>query len=105
MSSNFVRLSGLAAMLGGLLWALWAGVEQSVGWGDPGSVAYERYELINRLLPLALLPVVVVDGTGIKLPVYLRSNTPVLDPLTRIAWTQPLKDPCHLGKIEPPALP
>jgi hypothetical protein len=59
MSTNLVRLSGLAAMLGGVLWALWAGVEQSVGWGAPGSTAYERYELINRLMPLALLPVVV----------------------------------------------
>ena len=59
MSLNLVRWSGLLAMLGGVLWALWGGVEQSVGWGQPGSTAYERYELINRLLPLALLPVVV----------------------------------------------
>jgi len=43
MSSNLVRLRGLAAMLGGVLWALWGVVEQSVGWGEPGSVAYERY--------------------------------------------------------------
>jgi hypothetical protein len=54
-----VRWSGLAAMLGGVLWPLWAGVELSVGWGERGSAAYERYELINRLMPLALLPVVV----------------------------------------------
>ena len=46
-------------MVGGVLWALWGGVEQSVGWGQPGSTAYERYELINRLLPPTLLPVVV----------------------------------------------
>ncbi len=46
-------------MLGGVLWALWAGVEQSVGWGQPGSAAYERYELINRLLSLTILLVVV----------------------------------------------
>jgi hypothetical protein len=59
MSSGLVRWSGLAAMLGGVLWALWAGVEQSVGWGQPGTPVYERYELINRLLPFALLPVVV----------------------------------------------
>ena len=59
MSSNLVRLSGLAAMLGGVLWPLWVVVEQSVGWGEPGSTAYQRYELINRLLPLAILPVVV----------------------------------------------
>jgi hypothetical protein len=64
MSSNLVRLSGLAAMAGGVLWALWGVVEQSVGWGAPGSVAYERYELINRLMPLALL-LVVVGFTGL----------------------------------------
>lgn len=58
-SSILTRWCGLAAMLGGVLWALWAVVVQSVGWGEPGSAAYERYELINRLLPLALLPVVV----------------------------------------------
>ena len=38
---------------------MWAGVELSVGWGEPGRTAYERYELINRLLSVALLPVVV----------------------------------------------
>ena len=59
MSSSLIRWSGLAAMLGGVLWALWAGVEQSIGWGEPGSSAYERYELVNRLLPFALIPVVV----------------------------------------------
>jgi hypothetical protein len=59
MSAGLIRLSGLAAMAGGVLWPLWAGVVQSVGWGEPGSAAYERYELINRLLPLALLPVVL----------------------------------------------
>jgi hypothetical protein len=58
-SRNLVRWSGLAAMVGAVLWPLWAGVEQSVGWGQPDSTAYERYELINRLLPFALLPVVV----------------------------------------------
>ncbi len=59
MSSNLVRMSGLVAMLGGVLWALWGVVEQSVGWGQPGSTAYELYELINRLLPFALLLVVM----------------------------------------------
>jgi hypothetical protein len=59
MSPNLVRLSGLAAMLGGVLWPMWVVVEQSVGWGEPGSASYQRYELINRLLPLAILPVVV----------------------------------------------
>jgi hypothetical protein len=46
-------------MLGGVLWALWVGSVQGMDWGDPGSAAYERYELVNRLLPLALLPVAV----------------------------------------------
>jgi hypothetical protein len=59
VKSNLVRLSGLAAMLGGVLWALWAGVEQSVGWGELGSAAYDLYEFVNRLLPIALLPVIV----------------------------------------------
>jgi hypothetical protein len=59
MSSILIRFSGLAAVLGGVLWPLWVVVEQSVGWGEPGSAAYQRYELINRLLPLAILPVVV----------------------------------------------
>jgi hypothetical protein len=72
MSSILVRLSGLAAMLGGVLWPLWVGVEQSVGWGQPGSAAYERYELINRLLPLAILPV-VVGLVGLH-AVFRRSN-------------------------------
>ena len=58
-SSTLTKWCGLAAMLGAVLWALWAVVVQSVGWGESGSAAYERYELINRLLPLALLPVVV----------------------------------------------
>lgn len=58
-SSALIRWCGLAAMLGGVLWPLWAGVVQGIGFGEPGSAAYERYELANRMLPLALLPVVV----------------------------------------------
>jgi hypothetical protein len=46
-------------MLGGVLWPLWAILHLSIGWGEPGSAAYERYELVNRLLPLVLLPVMV----------------------------------------------
>ena len=30
-----------------------------VGYGQPGTLAYERYEAYNRLLPLTLLPVMV----------------------------------------------
>ncbi len=58
-SSALIRWSGLAAMLGGVLWPLWFLIHLSVGSGEPGSAAYERYELVNRLLPLALIPVVV----------------------------------------------
>jgi uncharacterized membrane protein YedE/YeeE len=46
-------------MLGGVLWPLWVVIHLSVGSGEPGSAAYERYEFVNRLLPLTLLPVVV----------------------------------------------
>ena len=58
-TSNFIRWAGLAAMVGGVLWALWTVGFNFVGYGDPGTPAYERYEAYNRLLPLALLPVVV----------------------------------------------
>ena len=53
-SSELVRWSGLAAMLGGALWSIGFNF---VGWGEPGTPVYERYEAYNRLLPLALLPV------------------------------------------------
>jgi hypothetical protein len=46
-------------MVGGVLWALWTVGFNFVGYGQPGTPAYERYEAYNRLLPLALLPVVV----------------------------------------------
>src|SRR3712207_3007962 len=59
MLPSLIRLSGLAAMLGIVLWPLWFVIHLSVGSGEPGSPAYERYELVNRLLPLVLLPVVV----------------------------------------------
>ena len=46
-------------MAGGVLWALWTVGFNFVGYGEPGTLAYERYEVYNRLLPLALLPVMV----------------------------------------------
>ena len=58
-SSNLTRWAGLATMVGGVLWALWTVGFNFVGYGDPGTLAYERYEAYNRLLPLVLLPVVV----------------------------------------------
>ncbi len=58
-TSILIRWAGLAAMVGGVLWALWTVGFNFVGYGEPGTPAYERYEAYNRLLPLALLPVVV----------------------------------------------
>ena len=47
-------------MVGGVLWALWTVGFNFVDYnGELGTAAYERYEAYNRLLPLALLPVVV----------------------------------------------
>ncbi len=46
-------------MVGAVLWALWTVGFNFVGYGDPGTPAYERYEAYNRLLPLVLLPVMV----------------------------------------------
>ena len=46
-------------MMGGVLWALWTVGFNFVGYGEPGTPAYERYEAYNRLLPLALLAVMV----------------------------------------------
>ncbi len=58
-TSILIRWAALAAMVGGVLWALWTVGFNFVGYGEPGTPAYERYEAYNRLLPLALLPVVV----------------------------------------------
>lgn len=58
-SSTLIRWAGLAAMVGGILWALWTVGFNFVGYSKPGTLAYERYEAYNRLLPLALLPVMV----------------------------------------------
>ena len=58
-SSDLIRWGGLVAIWGGVLWALWnAGLEFVVGWGEPPSPAYERYEAYNRVMPL-ILPLLV----------------------------------------------
>ena len=58
-SSDLIRWGGLAAIWGGVLWALWnAGLEFVVGWGEPPSPAYERYEAYNRVMPV-ILPLLV----------------------------------------------
>jgi hypothetical protein len=55
-SSDLIRWGGLAAIWGGVLWALWnAGLEFVIGWGEPPSPAYERYEAYNRVMPVILL--------------------------------------------------
>ena len=56
---GLVRWCGLAAMVGGTLWVLWTVGFNFVGYGQPGTSAYQRYEAYNRLLPLALLAVIV----------------------------------------------
>ena len=56
---GLVRWCGLAAMVGGTLWVLWTVGFDFVGYGQPGTSAYQRYEAYNRLLPLALLAVIV----------------------------------------------
>ena len=49
MSSNWIRLCGLAGILGGTLWALWYVGVYFVG------ERYENYEAYNRLMPVVLL--------------------------------------------------
>lgn len=59
--SLLVGWCGLADMLGGILWVLWAaGQLQGFGGGDEsGGASFSPYVFFNRLLPLVLLPVVV----------------------------------------------
>ena len=59
--SSYIRWYGLAAILGSVLWVLWAAgqLQGFGGGGGPGSASYERYEFFNRLFPLPLAPVVV----------------------------------------------
>ena len=63
-SSDLIRWGGLAAIWGGVLWALWnAGLEFVVGWGEPPSPAYARYEAYNRVMPV-ILPLLVAGLLG-----------------------------------------
>lgn len=63
-SSDLIRWGGLAAIWGGVLWALWnAGLEFVVGWGEPPSPAYERYEAYNKVMPV-ILPLLVAGLLG-----------------------------------------
>jgi len=63
-SSDLIRWGGLVAIWGGVLWALWnAGLEFVVGWGEPPSPSYERYEAYNRVMPV-ILPLLVAGLLG-----------------------------------------
>lgn len=42
-------------ILSGLAWGLWYFGMNWVGWGEPGSAAYSRYETYNRVAPAVLL--------------------------------------------------
>jgi hypothetical protein len=59
MSSSLIRWSGLTAMLGGVLWALWSAgqLQEFGGGGEPGGASFDPYVFFNRLLPLVILPV------------------------------------------------
>jgi hypothetical protein len=55
-SSTLTKWCGLAAMLGAVLWALWAVVVQSVGWGEPGSAAISVTSLSTGCCPSHCCP-------------------------------------------------
>lgn len=39
----------------GVAWGLWYFGMNLVGWGEPGSAAYSRYEIYNRIAPVVLI--------------------------------------------------
>lgn len=59
-----IRMSGLAAILGGVVWAMCSVKLMFVQWGEPGSYLYENYEFYNRLLALSL-PFLMVGSVGL----------------------------------------
>lgn len=54
-STSSVRLAPLLLVLSGAAWGLWYFGMNRVGWGEPGSAAYARYESYNRAAPLVFL--------------------------------------------------
>jgi hypothetical protein len=46
-------------LLGGVLWGGWYFGMDWIGWGEPGSVRYARYELYNRIAPAVFLVLIV----------------------------------------------
>ena len=59
LAANWIRWSGSAAMLGGVLWALWYVGAYFVGWGSPSIPEYDAYEIYNRSMPVVLLVLLV----------------------------------------------
>lgn len=55
MAASWIRWSGLAAVSGGVLWALWYVGAYLVGWGAPSSAEYGAYETYNRSMPVVLV--------------------------------------------------
>jgi hypothetical protein len=46
-------------LLGGVLWGGWYFGMDWIGWGEPGSARYARYELYNRIAPAVFLVLIV----------------------------------------------
>lgn len=72
MAASWIRWSGLAAVLGGVLWALWYVGAYFVGWGSPSSAEYGAYEAYNRSMPgvLVLLLAGLVGAHMLQRKVY-----------------------------------
>jgi hypothetical protein len=49
----------LLLIVSGVAWGLWYFGMNWVGWGEPGSAAYSRYEIYNRMAPAVLLLLLV----------------------------------------------
>lgn len=49
-----VRLARNLLLLAGTLWGVWYLGMNLVGWGEPGSVGYRRYETYNRFAVVIL---------------------------------------------------
>lgn len=45
----------LLLILSGVAWGLWYFGMNRVSWGEPGTAAYSRYEIYNRIPPAVLL--------------------------------------------------
>jgi len=50
-----VRVTPVLIVLSGVAWGVWYFGMNWIGWGEPGSAAYTRYEIYNRAAPAVLL--------------------------------------------------